>query len=432
MRIPWLQSVFSRSGPGLGWGLLAACALLAAFGLVAANRLNAGTERTLLLAAALMAAAFLPVLAFEVRQAHRSTLDDRALVKVLGGSPLPIFGLDREGRVQGYWNPAAQDRFLLSEAEVMGRPMPVTLPGVRPGLGDLLERAFRGESIGPVQGQGLPGTGPSFPLTLHLAPFIGAGNRVEAVLVILLDATEARNLEQQLLHSQKLETAGEFLSTVTHDVNTILTSILGCNELLLRDPHLSPEQKRRLEVMRRGANRGHALAARLLRYVRKAPPERQRTDLNELVLEVAALLGESAGSAVTFQCLLDPDLPAALVEPTEIHQVIMNLGTNARDAMPGGGDLTFRTRLAGPGEAPDLPQPLILLEVQDTGAGIPAEVLERMFEPFFTTKGEGKGTGLGLAVVDRIVKAHGGQVRCSSREGEGALFQVFLPLKANA
>jgi len=399
---------------------------------VAANRLNEGIERTLLLAAALMAAAFMPVLAFEVRHAHRTKRDDRALVKAFQGSPLPIFALDREGRIQRYWNPAAESRFLLAAAEVMGQPMPVALPGLRQELGHLLERVFLGEPIGGIQGQGRPGTGPAFPLTLHMTPLRGAGNRVEAVLVILLDATEARNLEQQLLHSQKLETAGEFLSSVTHDVNTILTSILGCNELLLRDPHLSPEQKRRLEVMRRGASRGHALAARLLRYVRKAPAERQCTDLNELVLEVAALLKESAGSSVSFQCQLDPDLPAPLVEPTEIHQVIMNLGTNARDAMPGGGDLTFRTRLAGPGEAPDLPRPVILLEVQDTGTGIPAEVLGRMFEPFFTTKGAGKGTGLGLAVVDRIVKAHGGRVRCSSREGEGALFQVFLPLKASA
>ncbi|WP_306597847.1 nitrogen regulation protein NR(II) [Geothrix sp. 21YS21S-2] len=419
--------MFSRSGPGLGWGLLAACALIAAFGLVAANRLNEGIERTLLLAAALMAAAFMPVLAFEVRHAHRAKRDDRALVKAFQGSPLPIFALDREGRIQRYWNPAAESRFRLAAAEVMGRPMPVALPGLGQELGHLLERAFLGEPIGGIQGQGRPSAGPAFPLTLHMTPLRGAGNRVEAVLVILLDATEARNLEQQLLHSQKLETAGEFLSSVTHDVNTILTSILGCNELLLRDPHLSPEQKRRLEVMRRGASRGHALAARLLRYVRKAPTERQCTDLNELVLEVAALLKESAGSSVSFRCQLDPDLPAPLVEPTEIHQVIMNLGTNARDAMPGGGDLTFRTRLAGPGEAPGLPRPVVLLEVQDTGTGIPAEVLGRMFEPFFTTKGAGKGTGLGLAVVDRIVKAHGGQVRCSSREGEGALFQVFLP-----
>jgi two-component system, cell cycle sensor histidine kinase and response regulator CckA len=430
MRVPWLQSVFSRFGPGLGWGLLAACALLAAFGLVAANRLSEGSGRTLLLAAALIAAAFLPVLAFEVRSGHRARRDDRALAKALQGSPLPILALDREGRVQRFWNPAAENRFRLSAAEVMGRPMPVVLSGVQ--IGPLLERAFLGEPIAGIRGQGRPGSGPAFPLTLHLTPLSGAGNRVMAVLVILLDATEARNLEEQLLHRQKLETAGEFLSTVTHDVNTILTSILGCNELLLRDPHLSPEQKRRLEVMRRGASRGHALAARLLRYVRKAPPERQPTDLNELVLEVAALLKDSAGSSVSVLCLLDRDLPAPLVEPTEIHQVILNLGANARDAMPGGGDLTFRTRLAGPGEAPDMPRPVILLEVQDTGAGIPAEVLERIFEPFFTTKGEGKGTGLGLAAVDRIVKAHGGRVRCSSREGEGALFQVFLPLKTNA
>jgi signal transduction histidine kinase len=305
--------------------------------------------------------------------------------------------------------------------------MPIHLPGV--DFRRLLARAFAGEILTGLQGQGLPGSGPPFPLRLALTPVSGPGGRVAAVLVVVQDITEARNLTAQLLHCQKLETVGEFLASVTHDFNNILMSLLGQNDRLLMDPQLSPEQKVRLEVMRRGASRGHALASRLLRYARKGEAERLPTDLNELVEEVIALLQESADPGVRVRCQLDPHLPAALVEPTEIHQVIMNLGVNARDAMPNGGELTFRTRVAGPQEAGTLgPGPVVLLEIQDTGDGIPAEVRERIFDPFFTTKAEGKGTGLGLAVVDRIIKAHGGLVRCFSREGEGALFQVLLPL----
>lgn len=426
MRLPRLQSMLSRSGPWVGRRLLVACALLlAALGLVAADGLRERAERAAFLLSAL---GFLSALVLAGHRRWRTSPEGRVLEAVFRASPLPIFTLDRAGRVEGHWNPAAQRRFGLSRSTALGGPMPVALQGFK----EVLDRAFGGESIAGVQGLGLPGSGPSFPLDLHLAPIRGTGGRVEAVLVIVLDLTESRDLKEQLLHSQKLETVGEFLSVVTHDYNNILMSILGHNELLLMDPHLSPDQRRRLEIMRRGASRGHALAARLLRYARRSGSERLNTDLNELVSEVMALLRESAGPAVLFQCQLDPHLPSALVEPTEIHQVIMNLGVNARDAMPAGGRLTFRTRVAGPGEAgslglPGRGDPVILLEIQDTGQGIPAEVRERMFEPFFTTKAEGKGTGLGLAVVDRIVKAHGGLVRCSSRDGEGALFQVLLP-----
>ncbi|WP_316414119.1 two-component system sensor histidine kinase NtrB [Mesoterricola silvestris] len=390
--------------------------------------MKAGNGRTLLLAATVAAVGLTAVAALENARLRAGRRDLGALRELFRESPVPVCILDRQGRVQGTWNPAAENRFGRTAAGAQGRPLPVFLPGGPEEAETLLGRAFRGEALTGIQAQGRPKVGPPFPLTLHLTPLRGREGRVEAMLVFLLDASEFRELREQLLHSQKLETAGALLSAVTHDVNNILVAILGCNELLLQDPLLTPGQKRRLETIHRGANRGHALAGRLLRYVRKAPQERCPTDLNELVQEVMALMGESAGPGLSVRAHLDPELPAPLVEPSEIHQVIMNLGANARDAMPGGGDLTFRTRLAEPGEAPGLPHPAVLLEVQDTGVGIPLEVRKRMFDPFFTTKPEGQGTGLGLAVVDRIVKSHGGHVRCTSRVGEGALFQVFLPV----
>jgi hypothetical protein len=242
---------------------------------------------------------------------------------------------------------------------------------------------------------------------------------------VVQDVTEAQDLRQQLVHSQKLETVGEFLSGVTHDFNNILLSILGCNELLLTDPALSPDQKRRLEVMRKGVDRGHALAGKLLRFVRREPSVLRRTDLNELAREAILLLADPKAADLEFRLELDEALPEVLGEPTELYQVIMNLLINARDAMPSGGRITLRTSqasgLGGMAKA-------VLLEIQDTGPGIAPGVKERIFEPFFTTKPPGEGTGLGLALAHRIITAHGGVIQCLNPKERGALFQILLPL----
>ena len=242
---------------------------------------------------------------------------------------------------------------------------------------------------------------------------------------VVQDLTETRELQGQLFHSERLGTVGAFLGSVTHDFNNILISLMGYTELLLMDPDLGLLQRSRLEVMRRVAGRGQLLARRLLNFANKGGSNRKPTDLNELASEVLALLGGSRTPGLRCRAELDLDLPRTAVEPSEMHQVIMNLCVNARDAMPRGGELTVRTRFLRPDQT-------LLLEVQDTGGGIPAGMREKIFDPFFTTKGEGKGTGLGLAVVRRIVTAHGGEVQCSSREGEGSVFRVFLPLVREA
>ncbi|HLO65493.1 MAG TPA: ATP-binding protein [Holophaga sp.] len=238
---------------------------------------------------------------------------------------------------------------------------------------------------------------------------------------VVEDLTEVQDLRDQLRQSEKMATLGGFLSAATHDFNNILMSLLGYNELLLMDPELRPEQKRRLEVMHRGASRGRSLALRLLRYVRQGPGEQKGCDVNELVQEVAALLEITSGKAIAFRPELGPDLPPVAMEASELHQVIMNLVVNARDAMPEGGTLSVRTRRTADGG------PWVALEVRDTGGGIPAHLRDRIFDPFFTTKGEGKGTGLGLSVVKRIVTSHGGQIQCVEAGQGGTTFLVVLP-----
>jgi signal transduction histidine kinase len=247
------------------------------------------------------------------------------------------------------------------------------------------------------------------------------------------DIGELRELAGQLHQSQKLEHLGRFLSGITHDFNNILSGVLGYNEMLLMDPALTPLQRRSLEVMHRSASRGRSLANHLLRYVRKEPPERRSSSLNDLVREVQALMQAPGPDRVAVHLDLDPKLPDLAMDTTQMVQVLMNLLANARDALSGEGRISCATRVLERSldEARDTggpAGPCALVEVRDTGVGIAREHQDRIFEPFFTTKGAGKGSGLGLSLVQGIVQAHGGAIRCRSALGQGTVFQVLLPL----
>jgi two-component system, cell cycle sensor histidine kinase and response regulator CckA len=215
------------------------------------------------------------------------------------------------------------------------------------------------------------------------------------------------------------------LASIAHDFNNLLVTILGTTDLLLLDPAATPDQRRRMEAIRRGTERGMHLARRLQEDARAAVEAGPRTSMNEVVLEVLAL-AEGMPGAVRLRACLDPRVPAVAVNATELHRVVLNLVVNARDAMPRGGELFVRTRRM-PAPAGEDGTPGALLEVCDTGVGIAEDIKDRVFERFFTTKAEGTGTGLGLAVVRGIVTAHGGRVTFESREGQGSVFRVLLP-----
>jgi len=248
---------------------------------------------------------------------------------------------------------------------------------------------------------------------------------------VIQDLTEPHELQLQVFQAQKLESLGTLLGGVTHDFNNLLMGILGYAEVLRADPTVSPTQLKGIEVIHRAAERGRSLIAQLMRFSRKQAPLRSLQDLNGVVREVQTLLQVPNDTRIRLNLDLDPTLPPLSLDLSQIHQVVMNLAVNARDAIPGDGQITFRTgtQVIDVGEA-DLPQGnYAFLEVQDSGSGIPPALLARIFEPFFTTKAVGKGTGLGLAVVHGIVKAHGGAIRCHSVAGEGTCFRVLLPLQ---
>jgi signal transduction histidine kinase len=247
---------------------------------------------------------------------------------------------------------------------------------------------------------------------------------------------EREKVETALRQAQRLEAVGQLTSGVAHDFNNLLTVVLG-NIALLERPAVDTDTRRRLAMMRTAAERGAKLTGQLLAFSRRQRLEPKAIDLNETVGSMRDLLQSSMGGSVRIETVLQPDLWPALVDPTQIELVILNLAINARDAMEVGGSLAVETanvRIRSAPRRPEEPQTgdYVMVSVTDTGAGIPPEVLERVFEPFFTTKEVGKGSGLGLAQVYGFAKQSGGGVSIATRLGEGTSVKVYLPRAGSA
>jgi PAS domain S-box-containing protein len=248
-----------------------------------------------------------------------------------------------------------------------------------------------------------------------------------------IDVTEQRRLEEQVRQTQKLESIGQLAGGVAHDFNNLLTAINGHTELLLADlPADSPLQWPLQEVQKAG-QRGASLTQQLLAFGRKQLLRPVILDVNKVVTEVCGLLKRVVEENITLVVQLDPKLGLVRADDGQLHQVLMNLAVNARDAMPAGGTLTLETRnveldgTATPEDAEALRGPCVRLSVSDTGHGMDAETKRRIFEPFFTTKGPGRGTGLGLSTVYGIVRQSGGQVVVRTASGRGTTFDIYLP-----
>jgi two-component system cell cycle sensor histidine kinase/response regulator CckA len=239
-----------------------------------------------------------------------------------------------------------------------------------------------------------------------------------------------KQLEEQLLHAQKMEAVGRLAGGIAHDFNNLLTVITGFTSLLLdRLPPDVPAPE--LEEIDRAATRAAALTGKLLAFSRKQMLQVRIIDLNTVVTGMGELLRRLIGENIMLVTALGSGLGKVKADPGQIEQVIMNLAVNARDAMPKGGKLIIETRTTQVevSQIPRLrPGAYVVMSVTDTGHGMDAEVAGRIFEPFFTTKEPGKGTGLGLATSYGIVEQSGGALTVESKPGEGAVFRAYLPL----
>jgi len=241
---------------------------------------------------------------------------------------------------------------------------------------------------------------------------------------------ERERAESALRQAQRLEAVGQLTSGVAHDFNNLLMVVQG-NIRQLQKALDDPVIQRRLQMMSQAAERGAQLTAQMLAFSRRQRLEPRAVDLNDTVRSMRDLLQATMGGSVRIETALQPDLWAAMIDPTQIELVILNLAINARDAMEVGGTLTVETANVTLG-APARPEEpaagdYVMVAVTDTGSGMTPEVLAKVFEPFFTTKEVGKGSGLGLSQVFGLAKQSGGGVRIDSAPGAGTSVRVFLP-----
>ena len=354
--------------------------------------------------------------------------------RFFNNTPFAIAALDAEARILRTNAP-----FMRTFGNEMGvratEGLPLTeLLGVdaRQKLAEaVMQAAGNKSSIEPVDAV-LSGKGERS-VRLYVSSVENAGDSPETAIVYALDTTEQRQLEQQFAQSQKMQAIGQLAGGVAHDLNNVLTAIIGFSDLLLINlRHADPTFKDIMEI-KQNANRAAGLVRQLLAFSRRQTLRLEVLDIPELVNDLTVMLKGLIGETINFSVDHAADVWPVRADRNQFDQVIINLVVNSRDAMPDGGRVTVRTRNIGAAEIaaysyrglPDADY--VLIEVEDTGSGMTPEVMEKIFEPFYTTKDIGKGTGLGLATVYGIIKQTGGYIYPESIVGQGTTFRIFLP-----
>ncbi len=251
-------------------------------------------------------------------------------------------------------------------------------------------------------------------------------------LVFALDTTEERNREEQLHQSQKMQAVGQLAGGIAHDFNNVLTAIIGYSELLLANHRPTDPSFQDIMQIKQNANRAAGLVRQLLAFSRRQTLRPQVLQLGDVLSELQMLTRRLVGEKIEVDLRQGRDLWLVKADLNQFEQVIVNLIVNARDAMPDGGKIFLRTKNVPAAECESygekllIPADYVLIEVEDTGSGIPPDILGKIFDPFFTTKETGKGTGLGLSMVYGIVKQTGGFIFPYSQVGRGTIFRIFL------
>ena len=329
---------------------------------------------------------------------------------------------DGEGRVVAL-NPVAEALTGWSQAEAEGRPLAeVVRLDAGAEAGYLRLRTRGGEERKVTQTQ---------------APMRDSAGRDLGFVLVLHDVTRQAEAEATLHQMQKMDALGQLAGGIAHDFNNILMGIQGCAEMItLTVPPESPQARQGRTILE-GTDHAAHLVQKLLAFSRKGTVSFTQVDLHALIRETMDLLEGCIDPNIRIELRLDPGAAWVRGDATLLHTALLNLGINARDAMPEGGTLTiatsrlrFETTVSKGLQAPLQPGPYLEICVSDTGTGIDPELLPRIFEPFFTTKPAGRGTGLGLAAVFGAVSDHGGAIEVTSALGRGTTFHVLLPLSS--
>jgi PAS domain S-box-containing protein len=322
-----------------------------------------------------------------------------------------------------------------SREEIIGRPMVDLLGRVlfEKEIKEKVDRALAGETVHFESWCELPGMGRRCQEVTYY-PFFEQDRCVSGIVINVRDITDRKQVEEKLRRAQKLEAIGTLAGGIAHDFNNILQPILGYAQLSLKDLPEGTEHRENLQEIVKGVRRAADLIRQILIFSRQTEQERRTSKLQPLIKEVAKSLRSFLPSTIEIREEIDPTCRQVKADMTQVHQVLMNLATNAYHAMRReGGVLTIGLDEAAalPGDTgPSAGSGYARLTVADTGHGMIKAIQERIFDPYFTTKGAGEGTGLGLATVHGIVEAHGGKIFVRSAPGQGSRFEIYFPIAA--
>ncbi len=343
-----------------------------------------------------------------------------------------IIVADLEHRIL-YWNQSAERIYGWSAAEAMGKPLQEVFfhgkppPELQEAVKSIRER---GEWVGELQE--LTKDGRPLIIQGRGTAILDEQGRQKSLLIINTDITERKLLEEQFLRAQRLESLGILVSGIAHDLNNTLSPILMGVEIV-REEITLPEVESILDTMQTSARRSADMVKQMLTFVRGGEAGKMLIHPAQLIKEMGRIITDTFPKSIQCRVQVDKSTWPVCGLPTQLHQVLLNLCVNARDAMPEGGTLTLSVKNAplGPADVvvhPDAkPGNYLCVSVADTGTGIPAGQLGKIFEPFFTTKAPGKGTGLGLSTSLNIIKNHGGFITVHSQVGRGTEFRCYFP-----
>ena len=328
-------------------------------------------------------------------------------------------------------NPASEQLLGLPQAQIRGRRYQ-DLFERSPAIAALIQRAHESGQTQSQTMEALVRADRALPVRIVTAPVLDGAGRLRGTVVVIHDLRYQRALQEDVERAERLTQLGAVAAGLAHEIKNPLGGIKGAAQLLQRDFANEPAIREYTEVMIREADRLSGLVEQLLNLGSLKPPHFSSLNIHRLIDEVLLLTREAPGAGgIRVRCEFDPSLPPVRGDERQLKQVLLNLVTNACQAMNGRGKLTLRTRIetsfhivsARHGSAK-----FIRVEVEDDGPGIPAEHLSQIFDPFFTTKS--RGTGLGLAISQRIVSEHGGSLRASAPPGGGTVMTLSLPVAA--
>ncbi|ASP33527.1 hybrid sensor histidine kinase/response regulator [Labrenzia sp. VG12] len=354
--------------------------------------------------------------------------------RFFNNTPIAIASLDKEGRVLRTNAPFLKLFGAVDTDDESPKLEAYVADNGREELSRSLQAAANGiGEIAPVDIPLVEGNDPRSATFYVSAVQEGEGDG-EAAIVYALETTQQRALEAQFAQSQKMQAIGQLAGGVAHDFNNVLTAIIGFSDLLLASHRPTDPSFQDIMNIKQNANRAAGLVRQLLAFSRRQTLRPQQLELNDVLADLSILLDRLLGEKVDLKVIHGRDLWPVMADLNQLEQVIVNLAVNAGDAMSDGGRLTIRTRNVTEAESTKFdntrgmpPGEYTLVEVEDTGHGMPPEIMEKIFDPFFSTKEVGKGTGLGLSTVYGIVKQTGGFIFCTSEVDLGTTFRLFLP-----